>query len=422
MAKTFSDLQDKQQTHIKIGNFYIKKKTFTILIIVLIVAVIMIKYNNAQKEKEKQERLLAAQAMEVTNTEVEEQKYISLHDQIQMQLCEQYGQPPEGFEWAYDGSLVTLSTLEDMTAEDIVYTYVQSVHMLDFATAQRVASSSTIIDTYTDYYDSVTSALLDIDDVFKRKEFKLALNKMSADRVVDFVVMANGDMIYTMEISCLDLTNKDFWLNEEQEIYDTMYVYDKTELDSTKKEQFVYDYIYKAYEDDKCGYHTVQVDIVLTKANGGGWLVSDDTELRKVLLYEYGIDVYSYIMSKYEDWLMDYEMGGISGGSGYSVTVPGEAQENLFKSHDDLYQGNDDKLEIDNEDLEQILDKLGVEGESVTEEQPELDSETSEPLNQEKDYGVKDLSGRTTEEVKNMQERNKEGHGVDSGYSVTTPN
>lgn len=408
MAKTFSDIQDREQTHVKIGNFYIKKKTMTILIILLIVVVVMIKYNNAQKEKELQERLLAAQAMEVTQVTQEEQKYISLHDQIQMQLCEQYGQPPEGFEWAYDGSLVTLSTLEDMTAEDIVYTYVQSVHMLDFATAQRVASYSTIIDTYTDYYDTVTSSLLDIDDVFKRKEFKLALNKMSADRVVDFVVMANGDMIYTMEITCLDLTNKDFWLDNEQEIYDTMYVYDKTELDSTKKDQFVYDYIYDAYENDKCGYHTVQVDLVLTKSNGGGWLVSDDTELRKVLLYEYGIDVYSYIMSKYEEWLIDYEIRGVTGNSEYSVTVPNnDLNKDLFKTHEELFMEEEDKLDIDEEDLQQILDKLGIE------EQTTLENTT--------DSDIKDLSGRTAEDNEKITENNQEGHNEDYGQQVTIP-
>ena len=408
MAKTFSDIQDREQTHVKIGNFYIKKKTMTILIILLIVVVVMIKYNNAQKEKELQERLLAAQAMEVTQVTQEEQKYISLHDQIQMQLCEQYGQPPEGFEWAYDGSLVTLSTLEDMTAEDIVYTYVQSVHMLDFATAQRVASYSTIIDTYTDYYDTVTSSLLDIDDVFKRKEFKLALNKMSADRVVDFVVMANGDMIYTMEITCLDLTNKDFWLDNEQEIYDTMYVYDKTELDSTKKDQFVYDYIYDAYENDKCGYHTVQVDLVLTKSNGGGWLVSDDTELRKVLLYEYGIDVYSYIMSKYEEWLIDYEIRGVTGNSEYSVTVPNnDLNKDLFKTHEELFMEDEDKLDIDEEDLQQILDKLGIE------EQTTLENTT--------DSDIKDLSGRTAEDNEKITENNQKGHNEDYGQQVTIP-
>lgn len=422
MAKTFSELQDRKQTHVKIGNYYIKKKTLLIIGVLLVIAVVAIKYNNYKAEKELQQRLLNAQALSGTSLTQEEQKYISLHDQIQMQLREQYGIPPEGFEWDYDGSLVTLSTLEDMTAEDVVYTYVQSVHMLDFATAQRVASSSTIIDTYTDYYDTVSSSLLDIDDAFKRKEYKLALNKMSADRVVDFVVMADGSMIYTMEITCLDLTNKDFWLDDEQNIYNTMYAYDKTELDSTKKEQFLYDYVYDAYVNDKCGYHTVNVDLVVTKSNGGGWLVSDDTELRKVLLYEYGLDVVSYINTKYEQFLLDYELHGLTDGdSGYSVTTPSDNQDTsgLYNTHLDDFDNkvSSDKIEkIVNETIDKNIES------NPDAETENGNQDTSEELydNGNKDY--KDLSGRTEEDVKEIRENEETGHSTESGYDVTQPN
>ena len=220
-------------------------------------------------------------------------------------LREKYGIPAEGFQWDYQGNLVPIASIEDMSAEDIVYTFLQSIHMMDFATAQRVAAKSSIITMINDYYSDVSNALVTPSDLFKRKLIKLTLDKMTIEGISNTIVQADGTYIFTVDVTCLDLSNKDFWRTDELNIYQSMYVFDKTETDSTKKEEFVYDYIYDAYKKDACGYKTSSVDIVVGKANGGGYLVVDDTSLRKLLLYEDGVAVDAYINLQYNDWIIN---------------------------------------------------------------------------------------------------------------------
>ncbi len=305
MAKTISSLQSKEQTHIKIFNFYIRKKTLFIIIGAILVLFVIIKYNQVQKQKELEQRMIAQSAIGI-QAQQEQGTWLSLEEQIQQQLRAKYGIPPEGFQWDYQGNLVAIASIEDLSAEDIVYTYLQSIHMMDFATAQRVAAKSAIITMVDDYYSDVSNALVTTSDMFKRRVIKLTLDRMSIDGISNTIVQADGTYIFTVDITCLDLSNKDFWREDEQEIYQTMYVYDKTETDSTKKEQFIYDYIYDAYNKDACGYKTFSVDIKVGKANGGGYLVVDDTSLRKVLLYEDGVDAASYINLQYNDWVITY--------------------------------------------------------------------------------------------------------------------
>ena len=253
MAKTISSLQNKEQTHIKIFNFYIRKKTLVIALIALAVIFVIIKYNQAQKQKELEARMIAQTAVGLTE-EPTQGTYLSLDEQIQMQLRAKYGIPPEGFQWSYQGELVPLATIEDMSAEDIVYTYLHSIHMMDFATAQRVAAKSSIISLFDNYYDAISNALVSTKDMYKRKLIKLTLDKMTIDGISNTIVQADGTYIFTVDITGLDLTNKDFWRNDELNLYQSMYVFDKTETDSTKKEQFIYDYLYDAYTKEACGY------------------------------------------------------------------------------------------------------------------------------------------------------------------------
>ena len=317
MAKTISSLQSKEQTHIKIFNFYIRKKTLFIALGVLLVLVVIIKYNQAKKQKELEQRMLAQSAIGIEDMQ-ETGVWLSLEEQIQMQLREKYGIPPEGFQWDYQGNLVAIASIEDMSAEDIVYTYLQSIHMMDFATAQRVAAKSSIITMVDDYYSDVSNALVTTSDLFKRRLIKLTLDRMSIDGISNTIVQADGTYIFTVDVTCLDLSNKDFWRNDAQDIYQSMYVFDKTETDSTKKEQFIYDYIYDAYLNDACGYKSSNVDIMVGKANAGGYLVVDDTSLRKLLLYEDGVDVASYINLQYNDWIINE---GYKGKSDYNYDV-----------------------------------------------------------------------------------------------------
>ncbi len=399
MAKTISSLQSKEQTHIKIFNFYIRKKTLVIVGIVLLVLFVIIKFNQAKKQKELEERMLAQSAIGIEDMQ-EQGTYLSLDEQIQMQLREKYGIPPEGFQWDYQGNLVPIASIEDMSAEDIVYTYLQSVHVMDFATAQRVAAKSTIITMVDDYYSDVSNALVTTSDLFKRKLIKLTLDKMTIEGISNTIVQADGTYIFTVDINCLDLTNKDFWRNDALDLYQSMYVFDKTETDSTKKEQFVYDYIYEQYSKDACGYKTSSVDIMVGKANAGGYLVTDDTSLRKLLLYEDGVDVASYINLQYNDWVINEGYKGkdiYNGDVGFSHSTTTYDPETdgaiVTDTQNDVEKQLQDELEYFNEHGE-LPPKGWKKGDDTT-VSPEVVPETDTPPT---DQPVSESGGTTEEE------------------------
>lgn len=298
-----------------------------------------------------------------TTTEV-----ISMEEQIQRSLREQYGIPPEGFKWDYQGNLVAIPDIESMNAEDIVYTYLQSLHMLDFATAQRVAAASSIIETFEDYYSDITAALADSEDEYDRSLMKLCLENMEIEGISNTVVQANGTYVFTVDITCLDLTNKEFWRDDEYALYQTMYAYDNTETDSTKKEQYLYSYILDAYKKKICGEHTISVDLVVVKANNGGWLIKDDNSLRKNLLNVDGLSLSAYINAQYNEWVL--ELQSKRAGSSYDEDIG-------FGRNEETYEGIDTATD-------------------TTQKQSDINQKLQEELEYYKQNGTLDRTAETT--------------------------
>lgn len=291
-----------------IAGFNISKKQAIIGVCVIggIIAIAKISdsYNNYKLEKEHEEEMAAEEAANAAaSDQVEEYDY---ETQMQAELVEEYGEPPEGFKWDLMGNLVALSS-DDKTAEDVLFSFVRSISILDFATAQKNAESSQIYDTYTGYFNELSSELTDYYSQFLRKEYTLALKSIEIDGMEGNATLADGTMVLSLKLKVLDLTDKDFWRDDEEEIYKQMRVYDQTEQDSTKKEQYLYDYLYTKYEDGSVGKRDVIVDFRVNKTNGGGWLVADDNELNAYLLYENGTDMVEYVESCYDTWLMQTE-------------------------------------------------------------------------------------------------------------------
>lgn len=294
----------------KIAGFNISKKMLIVIGIILGIIIIssMISSSNKKKEAERlkleAQQELERQKQEAANSKGEETEILSRDEQIQKQLVELYGEPPEGFEWSRQGDLIALSD-GDMTCEDVVYTFIRSLSILDFSTAQRYSSNSSIVDTYLDYYSESTKDLTDYYDDFLRKQYKYALTTIEINGVLDTAIFADGTEIVTLNISALDLTDKDFWEDNRKEIFETVRVFEETESDSVKVEKYIYDYIYNAYLNGDVAKREYNIEVVVSKDNGGGWLISDDSELDDILSYEKGVDVAAYIQSGFEDWLVD---------------------------------------------------------------------------------------------------------------------
>ncbi len=295
-----------------VGGFTLGKKQFIIIgVIVGLIGILafssMAKENKLkqqayeQAQKDEEARLEQQQAQANNNNNPVELDRESL---LQQDLVEEFGEAPEGFKWDARGELVPLGS-DNMTASDVIFTYVRSLSLLDFSTAQRYASASLVSDTYKGYYDVASQYRTDYYNNFLRKQYKKCLTSVELNDVQDTAIFADGAQIVTLCISSLDLTDKDFWLKDKQKIYDTMELYNETESDSVKMETYIYDYIYACYLDGTIKKKDYNIEIVVSKDKSGGWLVSNDSELNSVLSYESGVDVATHIINSYNEWYMD---------------------------------------------------------------------------------------------------------------------
>lgn len=289
----------------KIAGFEITKKKMIIGGVVILVILIFSSASNARKQAEKQARLEAIRREKAISEQATESNVTLSRDElIQQELVKEYGEAPEGFEWDRRGNLIALSD-DTLTAEEVVYTYLRSLSILDFSTAQRYSLDSTATSEYLSFFTESSEAITDYYDDFLRKQYKFSLTTLEVDSIDGTAILADGTEMFTVNIKALDLTDKDFWRDKHDELYDTLRVYTETEDDDTKAEKALYDFIYDSYTNGDVGKKEYTIDIKVSKANGKGWLVTDDSELIEILRYDKGLDVAQYIQSDFQVWLRE---------------------------------------------------------------------------------------------------------------------
>lgn len=294
----------KKKFQIKIAGFTLGKGFFIFVgIIVMIIVGSTIYDNNKDKERIAAEKARLEAAMANQPSGVNTDYDFDFHAEMQKTLSEQFGQAPEGFEWDYTGNLVAIGNDSEATAEDVAYMFLRALSILDFSTANRYSEDSNVISSYESYYEDY--GIIDYYSNFLRKQFKKSLMSLEVNNVADTAVFADGSKYITFSINVLDLTDKDFWRKDEDELWKTLRVYRETEEDSTKLNQYVYDYIYSKYEDGTIGKRAVTIELVVGKSNGSGWLVTGDSELNAMLQYENGVDVAAYILDAFNTWYQE---------------------------------------------------------------------------------------------------------------------
>lgn len=313
MAKPEYDNQGnvvKKPFKLKIAGF-----TFSmgqIIALVLVVAIIALISFASAKKKEREDQLAYEQKMaELEALKAQQgngQVEFDLHAQTQAALTKQFGVAPEGFEWGYAGELIAIGNDEDHNCEDVVYMFIRALSMLDFSTAARYSSGSVVIDQYQSYYSAITDAITDYYRNFLRKQYKVSLTSMEVLGISDVAVFADGTEYLTIDVLVLDLTDKDFWEKDRDALFKQMRIYKETETDTTKMEQYVYDYIYSKYEDGTIQKKQHTIELVVGKENNSGWLVSGDRELNAYLQYENGVDVARFILNEFSTWYMEVTM------------------------------------------------------------------------------------------------------------------
>ena len=300
-----------------IAGFKISKKALIIGgIVVVLVFIIMFAKSSADKKKQEEEIKKQQQAFEeqvnrdLANINDPDVNFdYDFEAEMQKDLVKQYGEPPAGFKWSITGELISLSDDESLP-EDVLYYFLRSLSVLDMSTAERYSSNSQVVQDYASNYSDLTASINDYYRNFIRKQYKASLLSLEVLSTGSKSTMANGEMYIAVNIRSLDLTDKDFWQKDREELFKQMRIYQQTETDNVKMMNYLYDYIASKYEDGSVGKKDTTIELVLAKNNNtksNGWLVVNDGELKAVLSYENGVDVAQYIENEYDSWLMKVE-------------------------------------------------------------------------------------------------------------------
>ncbi len=400
-------------------------KGVIVFIILLIIAIIMA---NVHADKEEEERLKreaeAAAAAGAARKEVGE---IDIDAELQAAYVKAWGEAPVGFKWQADGSLIAISD-NATTAEDTAWYFLRGLSILDFSTAEKYNKSSTVIDTYDDFYNTTSS--LNYYTQFLRKMYKECLTSIEINKIVDSAVFADGDRIVTFSINVLDLTDKDFWIKDQETIFNTLRSYYANEEDGTKASQYLYDYVLAYYESDAAKKRPVQIDIRLEKQTNSGWLVTDDMALNIVCEHEYGVNAVEYIKKAYEAWMLgqtveEYkekqDKNEIEDATVESITNPNEEGIETESKYDEngnlIEESNNENGENTSENITENVESSNNSSENTstdskettgeagkTETQSNTTTETGKDKN-DSDSKVVDFNAMTPEEIHNMVEQ-----------------
>lgn len=275
-----------------------------LVIIVLIVGIIgTIGYVSVQEKKAAQAKKEAdkktEEMLKQTNKGGDESDNMLM--KMQKDLEASYGKHPKGFIWDVDGTLLSLGD-KKMSAEDVVQAFCKGVSNLDIDTMQRYSRGSSVVETYSGYFNEKNKNT-DYTDQFLRKMYKNCMKSVQVKSIENSGVFADNKKVFTVKCEMLDLTNKDFWRQDTDEIFDNLSAYDSGESDTTKADIYLYNYINKYYESADASTREVSLDITVQKYPDldSGWLVSVDTDLNNAFQYKDGKLVVSYIREQHRD-------------------------------------------------------------------------------------------------------------------------
>ena len=220
-------------------------------------------------------------------------------------LKNNYGTPPPGFIWDMTGAPLSLGD-KNMTPEEVVYGYLQSLSKLDLGQAAFYSRGSTVVSTYNGYYDS-TNVAVDASSDFLRQMYRSGLISIQINGLEETAVFAQDKMVFTVNATMIDLTNKDFWRPDQETLFTTLYDYEKGESDSGKSEAYLFNYILGYYDSEDVVTRDLTFDLTLQKYADldSGWLVSIDRDLDTILKYSDGTLVANQIQNEYQTYKLE---------------------------------------------------------------------------------------------------------------------
>ena len=287
------------------------KKSTGALVGVLLLIVLMVAANNHAKQKQlEQQKAETAKIAKDNEVQDKDRSYVEGTDaylmSMQPELRKSFGTPPNGFIWDLNGKGISLGD-KSKSSEDVLYSYIRALSTLDLATAQKYSRDAKVVETYNDYFSKANANQADYQEQFMRNMYKLALTSMEITGVESSSKFASNKSVYTVTISMLDLTAKDFWESDRENLFKKLSGYESKENDSTKLEIFIYDYILNYYKTPTAVKRTVSMDITLERYPDidSGWLVSIDKDIDDAARYNNGTLVTNYITEQFRQWSIE---------------------------------------------------------------------------------------------------------------------
>ena len=270
-------------------------------------------YREVQEYEQQQQELenISTSTDSYLNYDSDSKEYADLYDQEiikkQDNLIKKYGSLPDGYLWDLDGTLLSLGD-KDKTAEEAVYAYINGIRTLDFSSAQKYSRGSRVVERYQSFFNSSESKDDSYADNFYRNMYTEVLTSIQIKDIKSTAVFAENKQVFTIELEMLDLSSKDFWEEDKNDIYNTLYIYSRDEDDSSKSEQYVYNYVLDYYRSDEAVTKNVTVNLTVEKYArlDTGWLVTIDTDIDNYCYYTDGNVVAKYILNSFNNEGKEY--------------------------------------------------------------------------------------------------------------------
>lgn len=274
------------------------------------IVAMLIQGNSAYHENEK---LVAEEVENSTKAEVPDNSVNSINGgtdemlyRIQPDLEKEYGVPPEGFIWDQQGNPISLG-VSNMSSEDVVYSFIRSLTTLDMGLAQKLSRGSTVVANYAGNFTEMSNIRTDYSEDLFRDVYKVGLLSLENKGVEDSAVFADNKRVYTVKGNMVDLTDKEFWLDDRDSLFERMYEADQSQSDTTQAQLIVNEYVTDYYSSSKAKTKDVTFSITVEKYPdlNSGWLVSLDSDLDALLSYTDGVPVNQHIMTEYRKYKQD---------------------------------------------------------------------------------------------------------------------
>lgn len=275
------------------------KKGFRYTILSILALVVLLMGVRACNHSKKASEAKSSDEQVETTNKSSKKEALTPFEEEQKRLIRKYGEAGEGYYWSDEGTRMALGD-ENLSETEVIRTFLRSLSTLDFATAQKYAYKDQVLKTLNGYFNS--EAEFTYSESFKKSMYQQFLLSLEIEGIESQATFADDKTNVTVKLKALDLSNKDFWKSDREDLLKGIYSYRKTEADSTKARNFLYEYVSNYWKSEGAKKKSITVNLTLTKRTStGGWLVSNDMELDNYAKYSEGETVINNILKEYDE-------------------------------------------------------------------------------------------------------------------------